>query len=179
MIYDFDDDIGSEDLRVLHQLLDQLADVRNDVAVAEAELGGLKAQEAQLSQELIPDKMAELGLSEFKDAHGRKVSLREKVFASTSASKDPERHRQAMRWLVENGHSGLIKTKVVQTFSKGDADKAAALQQQLNEEGYNALIDETVHPSTLRAWAREMLEQGVDFPHDLFGVQQRSNTIIT
>lgn len=61
-----------------------------------------------------------------------------------------EQQEAAFNWLRENGHGGMIKT-VTKT---------------------------SVHPSTLRAWAREILESGVDMPLELFGIYQQKTTRI-
>jgi hypothetical protein len=60
------------------------------------------------------------------------------------------RSAEAYSWLEANGHGGMIKT-VTKT---------------------------SVHPSTLRAWAREMLENGEDVPLELFGIYQAKTTKI-
>lgn len=67
------------------------------------------------------------------------------------ASITKDRQEQAFEWLRENGFGDLIKEKVIQ---------------------------EHVHPQTLKAFCREQLAKGTAIPTNLFGVHEVDQTKI-
>lgn len=165
-------------LTELYSLLEALESLSAEVKAASKVLSDLEHSARILSEETIPAHMEELGLAEFHTLSGRKVKIRKKVFASTAQKKDPQRHLEAMQWLVDNGHSGLITCNIGAKFSKGQVQDALKLQDRLKKEGYGVAIEEGVHHSTLGSWVRGMLEDGEDFPQDLFGVATKQLTEI-
>lgn len=114
----------------------------------------------------IPTLMDEIGLKEFKTLDDVTVAIKEEIEAGISE----ERRGPAHGWLDDNGHSGLVKRNIVVSFNKDQTEAAQALLKELRPK-YAAVTEDTkVHPSTLKAWVREMLEKGVNIPQETFGV---------
>jgi hypothetical protein len=55
-------------------------------------------------------------------------------------------------------------------FGRGEDELCARLLNLLGEKGYPADQAEKIEPMTLKAFVREQLERGNEFPTELFGV---------
>ena len=55
-------------------------------------------------------------------------------------------------------------------MGKGETEVAAQAMAALIEAGLEPEAKYAVHPQTLGAWVREMLEEGEDIPIDILGV---------
>jgi hypothetical protein len=69
-------------------------------------------------------------------------------------------------------------TRTAKFFASIGEDQAAAYQW-LRGNGYEALIKETVNSSALSGAAKEMMEQGLELPEDLFRTYSKDNISIT
>jgi hypothetical protein len=150
----------------LHALCDSL--IMADVAVSEAEELLKKAQEKRrsIAEQQIPELMDKLGLEEFKSKKGWKVTVKKVIRASIPAKfKD-----KAMKWLVEHGHSGMIKRTISVAFNRDQAELAKITQDELALKFPNVKEDLKVEPATLKAWVTRALDAGEDIPLELFGV---------
>lgn len=133
--------------------------------VTELENSLVEAKEAVSVTETIdlPLLLKEIGLPEFKDEFGNKFEL----ISSVNCGITEERSEEAHRWLNEHGFGGLIKTMVVVAFASGaeEKEKAYALYEELlNErELENTIIQEKVHPATLKSFVKEQLEKESTF----------------
>lgn len=128
-----------------------------------------------LNQVQLVNLMEELKLAEFTTANGVKVTMDEIIEAGISE----ERRYEAHKWLDDNGHGGMIKRQIGVDFNKGQETEAQQLMVELNKK-YPAVTEKkTVHHSTLKAWCREMLKEGKNFPLETFGVFRRKVAKIT
>jgi len=59
------------------------------------------------------------------------------------------------------------------------ADSKPLAYEWLKEHGYASLVTPYVQPSTLKAWAKEQIEHGVELPEDLFVVSPYTMATIT
>lgn len=110
--------------------------------------------------------MAELGISELKLDDGSVVTIKEDCeCAITERTREP-----ALRWLAENGFSGLIKTQVVAVFGRGEREVALKAFEKLVDEPADVSLKEDVHASTLKAFVKEQISAGNALPLDLFNV---------
>lgn len=132
----------------------------------EQQLKDAKAEYNRLTIEDMPELMNELGLSEFRLSDGTRVTCEEDVKTSITAANKPA----AMEWLRNNGYSGLIKTRVVAEFDRGDHERANEVSQAIAQEHDAVTVDEHVHPSTLKAFVKEQLAAGNNLPWDLLSI---------
>lgn len=142
--------------------VEELQALRADEAHAKAEAAHLGTEARKLEAEIC-DAAALLGLSELKLDTGQKVTFGERV---TANAKKPE----AIAWLDEHGHGDLIKNQLAVRMDRGFDDDARQLFEELVSRGLNPTADRTVHHSTLSAFIRGLLEQGVPVPLDAFNV---------
>jgi len=148
-------------LTALMVAANQLLDADAAVVHADAQVALARETARVLREETLPNAMLELGLDSFQLDNGTHVALKQDVYASITKAQ----REAAFAWLVAHDFGGLIKTEVVVPFGKGQRDEAVALQATLPR----AQLDETVHPSTLKAFVREQLADPDEFPMDLFG----------
>ena len=155
--------------------------VANDVADTEKEITDLEDQlkvkkdyKKHLSENVLPNLFAEVGLSELKLADGRHL----KVGNFYGASIKDAKKEAAFEWLRNKGHGDLIKNQVSCSFGRDEDEKARGLINTLNEKGYPSSQREWVEPSTLRAFIREQHEAGKELPMDLLGAYVGQKTTI-
>jgi len=155
--------------------------VANDVADTDKEITDLEDQlkvkkdyKKHLSENVLPNLFAEVGLSELKLADGRHL----KVGNFYGASIKDAKKEAAFEWLRNKGHGDLIKNQVSCSFGRDEDEKARGLINTLNEKGYPSSQREWVEPSTLRAFIREQHEAGKELPMDLLGAFVGQKTTI-
>lgn len=151
--------------------------VEQEAAVesAEAILKQHKAAALRTKREDIPTLMQEVGIDAIRLEDGTEVSVKEDCDARISEVNRDAAHA----WLADHGFGGLIKTKVVVEFGRGEHVAAVACANTLREENDNVQLDEVVHPATLKAFVREQLAAGAAIPADLFGISPYSYAKIT
>jgi len=108
----------------------------------------------------LPEIMSELGMAEVKMESGAVVSILDKVNASISEVNRPE----AFKWLEEHEYDGIIKTKVLAEFGKGEMEDAKKAQKALQDAGFMGSLDRNVHPMTLTSFVKERLAAGESLP---------------
>ena len=151
-----------------------IADTDQEINKIEDELKKKKDYKKHLSENVLPNLFAEVGLSELKLADGRHLKVTNFYGASIKA----EKKANAYRWLRNNGFGDLIKNQVSCSFGRDEDEKARGLINTLNEKGYQSSQREWVEPSTLRAFIREQHEAGNALPMDLLGAYVGQKTTI-
>ena len=131
----------------------------------------------RLSGEIIPEKMAELGMTATEMYDGSKVQVVEDIYVSIP--KDPEKSKACYEWLDDNGLGDIIKNQVGMSFGKGEGKKAKALESQIKEMGLIPEVKVSVHPSTLKATIKKWHEEGKSVPDNTFSLFIGQKTKIT
>ena len=154
----------------------KLLDVQKKISTAEEEMKKLKEVETTLSEQTIPNLMQQAGISMLKLADGSSVEVKPFYSARIPASKSEE----AFDWLRENGHGDMIKNQVSLEFGMRQDNEAKALVEELKQKGLAVQQKTSVHPSTLRGFVREQIQDlGKDVPAELFGTYVANKTKIT
>lgn len=146
-----------------------------DIAEQEERLKVRKAALRQISEIDLPDLMAEVGLSEFTLSNGKKVKIKEDLYAKIPDDKFPD----AMLWLSDHGYSGLVKSTITANFGKEELDKAELILVELREEGISAEMKQGIHPQTLKSFVKERLAAEEAIPFDLFGIMPFNKAVIS
>jgi hypothetical protein len=158
--------ISSEELAMISGLANIQVQIEKEIVKLNEDLK-IKMEELKVVQEItLPNAMAEVGMSEFKLSDGTKISIKNDVFASIPKDDGG----RAFNWLRGHDFGGLIKNVVSCEFGKGEDAKAIEAAQLLAQSGYHPTQKESVHPSTLKAFVKEMMGNGQDVPADVFGV---------
>ena len=166
-IFDESEALASVDTgtgKQLSQLVRSLRNVEQQIADAEDHLKALKAEKHRLSVENIPALMDEMGVKRL-DVDG--VTVERKMIVSASIPAD--RKDEAFAWLRDNGCDDIIKNDVTCSFGKGEDNMAGDVVGLLQERGYDPVTKTHVHPSTLKAFVKERVEEGRPIDLDLFG----------
>lgn len=166
-------DVNDGDVEALSDLCKSLQTVESKIEEAKEYLKTLEELRDDLSMTKIPDKLMELGVAELKLSDGTKVSTDKKYLASIS--KDKEKSKAAFDWLIQNGHGAIIKKQIVipYTYLSNDGDVSEEITNLFNDlEGLGiTYFDEgNIHWATLRAFVKEQIESGEEFPKELFNV---------
>jgi hypothetical protein len=145
-------------LQALLELYAMLKTSEETVATAETSLKQAKELNEDLALRLIPAVMADLGLSEIRMADGRTLTIGQQYFGSVAQTRMPA----AVEWLAAHGMDGIVKREIL-------VDYDPEVLAQLESLGMGPSLKQTIHPSTLRAFVQERLEQNdPNFPKELF-----------
>jgi len=157
--------VKNDDLSAISELAKLAKLHEKDIEEMEAMLKERKDQYRKLTEEVLPQALAEMGMKSFKMADGSSIEI--KPFYSASIKE--EKRAEAFAWLRDNGFGDLIKNNVSVRFGRNEDQQCSRLLQVLAERGYVAEQSEKVEPMTLKAWVKERVEKGSEFPSDLFG----------
>ena len=151
---------------------------KEDEIVELEELLKKKKEEADyISSSVIPELLAEQGLSEIKLSDASKVSVR-KEFRAT-VPKDDIKREAALQWLRDQGLGDIIKNNVSVSFGKGEDDKAERLLNLAAENGFEPQQKSDVAWNTLTALYQERVQAGLDMPSDSFSLWIKDKTKIS
>lgn len=158
----------------ISQLCNKLISQRKAVELAEIALKNAEAAERHLSEEVIPTKMQEAGISSLTLTDGSSVEVSPYYYAKISEDKKAD----AFDWLRKNNFADLIKNNLTVTFSKGEDSSAVQLKAELEKKGLVVDQKEDIHWQTLRGFVKEQVEKGNAIPSDLFGLYVANRTKI-
>ena len=154
----------------------KLLETQKKIEATEEELKKLKDVETTLSEQTIPNLMQKAGVELIKLEGGVSVEAKPFYSARIPASKSEE----AFQWLRDNGHGDLIKNQVSLEFGMKQDNEAKSIIEELKSKGLPVKQKTTVHPSSLRGFVREQIQDlGKDVPADLFGTYVANKTKIT
>lgn len=159
-------DCNDDVLQKISTVGNRLQYAESEVNRLEEELKQAKIQHRQIAEEELPLLMQEYGMQDFTLTDGTHIEVK-KVY---SASIPRDKKEEAFAWLVENNHGDLIKTQVSANFVRGEEEKATIFMKDLEANNYQVSSKKWVEPMTLKAWARNETERGVDVPQNLFGL---------
>ena len=163
-----EEDFSGTDLERLLKLMEQQLAVEAYVDVCKVRLDEAEKAFNKLKFFTVPDLMDKLGIAEHKTVDGKELKMSEVLRGSIPEANLPK----ALDWLDSNGHEKLIKRTITIDFGKGDEAWAKKFERDCakRKKPLNLKRKRGVHPQTLQAFVRGQLEEGVDFPMDLFGV---------
>jgi hypothetical protein len=115
-----------------------------------------------------------MGMKAFRMDDGSSIEI--KAFYSASISE--ARRAEAYQWLRDHGFDDIIKNTVSVRFGRGEDELCARLLNLLGETGYPADQAEKIEPMTLKAWVKEQVERGNEFPSELFGAYIGQKAVI-
>ena len=171
--------LDDNELKTLSENITRFLRIGGMIGNTEERLRKLKEQYRRLSEEDLPQKMAELGMQDLRLEDGSRITI--DMFYATRINKN--NRGAAHEWLRQQGHGDIIKNQVSVSFGKGEDETALETMTLLEKEGLFPDQKESVHPSTLKAFVKERIESGDSaFTPDtqkLFSVYQGKRTKIT
>ena len=168
------DTLNSQNLRSMAEVARAIRDKEAEIESLEKTLKARKEALRKQSEEELPSMMAEIGVNSFELDDGSKVSVRDLYGGHISV----DNRDAAYQWLRENNFDDIIKNTLSIVFGRGEDQEADRYMKIL--EGHGLLPEQNtgVHPSTLKAWIKERMEAGDEFPMDLFGAYIGQRAII-
>jgi len=149
----------------------------DEIAALEEQLKAKKAEADDIGSRVIPELLAEQGLSELKLSDGSKVSVK-KEFRAT-IPKDEARRESCLQWLRDQGLGDIIKNNVIVSFGKGEDDEAEQMLNLAADHGSNPQQKSDVAWNTLTALYQERVQSGLDMPSDSFSLWIKDKTKIS
>ena len=175
---DFEQDqqeiIEKTDISTLSRYCLMLQNLEDQMLNMEKDLKKLKEEADKIGSEIIPNLLAEQGLSSLKLADGSSIDIRK----SYNCTIKKDQVESAFEWLRNNGLGDLIKNEVAVQFGKGEDNKAEQLLGLAVREGYEPSQKQKVEPMTLKALYRERIEAGLDMPSEFFNTFVKDQTKI-
>ena len=164
----------TKDINSLANQVKKLKALEDEIQGDEELLKKKKKNLEQISGEIIPTMLSEMGLSSLKLADGSSVDVKQNYSASISIAN----REKAYSWLRQNGLGDIIKNEITVSFGRGEDNKAATYANLALGQGYQPTQKLKVEPMTLKALVRERIEAGNDLPTDIFNVFVGSRTTI-
>ena len=158
--------LKDDDIQGISKLAKKAKEIAAEVADLEAVLKERKNSFKKLTEEAIPEALAQTGMTGFMMEDGSRIEVKPFYSASIPVA----RRAEAYEWLREHGMDDIIKNTVSVRFGRGEDELCARLLELLGMQGYPAEQAEKVEPMTLKAWAKEQVERGNEIPMELFGV---------
>ena len=161
----------------INKLADKIQEMQAIQSAIESDEQQLKQKKKHLenlSGEVIPTMLSEMGLSFLKLQDGSSVEVKTNYSATITQAKKEE----AFNWLRQNGLGDIIKNEIVVSFGRSEDDKAAAYAELAKGQGHQPTQKLKVEPMTLKALVRERLEGGKEMPTELFNIFVGNKTTI-
>ena len=177
MVKDSKDLLDSVEVTNLADECQKLKDTEDMIKSAEKHLKDLKAKADDIGSRVIPELLAEQGLTSLKLADGSSVSVKKEY--RCTLPKDDSRREQCYKWLRDNQLGDIIKNNVSVTFGRGEDDKAQQLLDLAVANGFDPQQKSDVSWNTLTALFRERIESGLDMPSEVFSTWIKDKTKIT
>jgi len=177
MLDDSTDLLDNVEVTTIAAECQKLKNLQDDIERAEEHVDNLKKMADDISSRVIPELLAEQGLTSLKLADGSSVTVKREY--RCTLPKEDGRREAAYNWLRENGLGDIIKNDVIVTFGRGEDNKAAQYAVLARGQGYEPVQKVGVHSQTLKAVVRERIESGQDMPSDLFKTFAGNQTKIT
>jgi len=152
-------------LKTIAELAEKIQSQEQQVADTEEKLKKQKEELRNLQNEELPMLMQEIGIKKFELEDGSSVNVKE-IYAGSISQANKEK---AFNWLRENKFDDIIKNTVTTAFGKGEDNAAQNFMDIAEQAGYTPIQKTEVHPQTLKAFIKERVEGGDEFPMELFG----------
>lgn len=160
----------------LRKMADVLKEYQARTLAAADALSKAQAAQSKIELEDMPELMTELGMKEFTLDDGFKIKIESDLKCGITADNKEAAHN----WLKDRNFGGLIKVKLEQEYDKGEIEAAEANAVKILElTGKVAVVNETIHAGTLKAFLKEQREKGANLPADLFGIHPFNKAKIT
>lgn len=132
------------------------------IAKGEQLLKELKADLEEIQDRKLPDAMLGAGISRFDTDNGDVVKIDKAYYVSVTKAHEGEFHE----WLEAEGHEAMLDASIVMKLGKGQYAEAKEFLETLltgplgNQLPVEPTVTANIHWATLRAFAREQMEEG-------------------
>ena len=177
MLNDSKDLLDNVEITTIALECQKLKNIEDEISRTEETLKNLKATADDIGSRVIPELLAEQGLSSIKLADGSSVTVKREY--RCTLPKEDDRRELAYKWLRDQSLGDIIKNNVSVTFGRGEDNKAQQLLDLAASNGFNPQQKSDVAWNTLTALFQERVESGLDMPSDVFSTWIKDRTKIT
>jgi hypothetical protein len=150
---------------MLANLADHYQTMEVEIAQEEEKLKVLHERFRRLREDLIPDKMMELGVKKIVLTDGSTLSYSD-FYAGKVLNDD------AYDWLEANGYADAVKQELKLEVSRVDRATLEAIKSYIESDhslaNLTAKEKQSIHHMTLGAAIRSLTKQGKELPQNLF-----------
>lgn len=158
---------SDDQLRAVAVNAQKMLNLQQAIDKAEAWLTDKKGQLRIVQEVDLVNAMDACNMAAFTLDSGQQVIIKQICAGSIPKDKLPE----ALMWLRKNKFDSIIKRKIEVSLGRGMDKLGAQAVAALKKMGLEVTENETVHPQTLGAWAREIIEAGkVTLPLETLGL---------
>lgn len=161
-----DEEIDASKLQSISQVAKQIEEEELSMARLAEEMAEAKKRHTKLVSIDMPDLMEAVKMKTFVTNDGLAVKIETKTRTSLPA----DRSEQGCDWLEEHDSGAIVKRVVSISFNKEDEEKAKLMTEICSASFPETQQKRSVHPSTLNAHIKQMIEAGLPVDLDLFGV---------
>jgi hypothetical protein len=155
----------------------KLKELQDKIEAQEQIVEALKEKAKILSEKIIPELLAEQGLSSLKLADGSSVTVKREY--RCTLPKDEIKKEEAYKWLRENDMGDIIKNNVTVSFGYDEDNKAKQMFDLAVSNGFRPSQKSDVAWNTLTALFEERVKKGLDMPSNVFSTWIKDITKIT
>jgi hypothetical protein len=168
---DYSDEVQApspDAIKKLGQLAAKMGQLMLEKEDLESKVKGVAEELKIYAENLVPELMAEIGLTEIKTKGGLVVELREEVRAALP--KDEGKRSVAFQYLKDTGNDGLLTNEFVVNCGR-DPEVTAQVAQVLTSvpEGTTVEQSTTLNHQSMLAFLRRELKEGKPVPLEAFG----------
>lgn len=158
-------------LQTLQELGTTLRNKQLELNNLESEVSAKKQEIKQLEEVHLPTLLDELEIEGIDLQGGGRIEVKD--FIQTRIS---EAHKDAaFQWLRETQNDGIIKNEISVKLDRGSDERAEQIKEDLVARGVPFDQKESVHPSTLKSFITEVLNNSElrdHLPREIFGVYE-------
>lgn len=170
------DEPGGNLMSRIEGLAQEQLDAQARVEALEYQLAEAKASVTLVKETKLPNLLeeAQLGKSKVVTPGGLVINLKEVIRGSIPKGKEEPAHA----WLEDNGNGNLIKRTVTIDFNKDQEGWARKFMRDCaqRKKPLNLKLVRGVNTTTLRAFIKAALNDGVAIPLDVFGAYRQRFT---
>lgn len=145
-----------------------------DIEEAEQRLKDLKAEQRRYVEDIIPSILLNNGLSEVKLEDNSKVTIK-KVYTGHIKQ---ENWDEVEEYLEAHNEDSIIKRETKVDFGKGQTEASVKLMMWLREQNMTYKSKSYIHPMTLKSYIKTKMEDGENFPMELFGANVINQAVV-
>lgn len=170
------DEPGGNLMSRIEGLAQEQLDAQARVESLEIQLAEARAVVTLVKETKLPNLLeeAQLGRSKVVTPGGIVINLKEAIRGTIPKGNEEKAHA----WLEDNGNANLIKRTVTIDFNKDQESWARKFMRDCSQrkKPLNLKLARGVHASTLRAFIKGALAEGVAIPLDVFGAYRQRFT---
>lgn len=168
--------MSDDNMMRLSSLASTLRDTKAKIANLEEQLKEHKKNESRIETEDMPELMKELDMKSFTLSDGTKIEVVEDLMCGITEENRDDAHA----WLRKNKFGGIIKTLITQQYGAGEIEEATKNAEAIKKlTGRAAMVLESIHANTLKAFLKEQRAKGTKIPAKLFGLFPFSKAKVT